>query len=243
MVSTVDLALNNVFILCLYILFREAVREINSKMMKLPILEKAANLLTDTSDLPPASEVVENLLVAEKTTRKEKIYYAWDDLIGSWRLRFITGTKKTRQKAGVVLGAGRYIPQFIKIKITYSENKQGLHPFDYQPEGYAVRSQNRGRVENCVQLGLLILSLTGPVRFLPQKNILAFDFTTINVKIAGLKVYDGYIRGGKLKEESFYGEKIAKQAFFAYFIVQNNLIAARGRGGGLALWSRETVIN
>ena len=40
------------------------------------------------------------------------------------------------------------------------------------------------------------------------------------------------------KEESFYTDKISHQAFFAYFYLSEGAIAARGRGGGLALWSR-----
>jgi len=52
-------------------------------------------------------------------------------------------------------------------------------------------------------------------------------------------VYKGYIRGGEAKEKTFYDESVGKQAFFTYFIVENEIIAARGRGGGLALWSRQ----
>ncbi|RMF21552.1 MAG: hypothetical protein D6756_12200, partial [Cyanobacteria bacterium J083] len=81
-------------------------------------------------------------------------------------------------------------------------------------------------------------SLTGPVKFLSPKNILAFDFTTMYIKLFGLKVYQGYIRGGKKKEESFYQDKINQQAFFSYFYLSKNVSAARGKGGGLAIWIR-----
>ena len=189
-----------------------------------PILQQAANYFSDQTNLPSASEVVNALLKVEKNAKKEKITYPWESLIGNWRLCFITGTKKTRKKAGIVLGSGRYLPRFVKIYLNYFSSKE--------------LSTNQGKVENRVNLGGLQLSLTGPVKFLVTQNILAFDFTRMKVKLLGVTLYDGYIRGGKTKEASFYTDKISQQAFFAYFYITDSAIAARGRGGGLALWSK-----
>jgi hypothetical protein len=60
----------------------------------------------------------------------------------------------------------------------------------------------------------------------------------MNLKLFGVTLYDNYIRAIKAREESFYTDKISQQAFFAYFYLSEGAIAARGRGGGLALWSR-----
>ena len=189
-----------------------------------PILQQAANYFSDQTNLPSASEVVNALLKVEKNAKKEKITYPWESLIGNWRLCFVTGTKKTRKKAGIVLGSGRYLPRFVKISLNYFSSKE--------------LSTNQGKVENRVNLGGLQLSLTGPVKFLVPQNILAFDFTRMKVKLLGVTLYDGYIRGGKTKEASFYNDKISQQAFFTYFYITDSAIAARGRGGGLALWSK-----
>ena len=188
------------------------------------ILQQAANYFSDQTNLPSASEVVNALLEAEKIAKKEKISYSWESLIGNWRLCFITGTKKTRKKAGIVLGAGRYLPRLVHISLNYSPTKES--------------SDNQGNVENCVSVGGLQLSLTGPVKFLAPKNILAFDFTRMKLKLFGFTLYNGYIRDGKTKEASFYNDKISQQAFFAYFYITKSAIAARGRGGGLALWTK-----
>ena len=188
------------------------------------IIQQAANYFLDQSNVPSASEVVNALLEAEKLAKKEKITYSWESLIGNWRLCFVTGTKKTRKKAGIVLGAGRYLPRLVKISLNYFPQEES--------------STNQGNVENFVSIGGLQLSLTGPVKFLAPKNILAFDFTRMKVKLFGLTFYDGYIRGGKTKEASFYTDKISQQAFFAYFYITDSAIAARGRGGGLALWTK-----
>ena len=177
--------------------------------------------------LSEPSQIVDALLEAEKMSKKQKTNYSFQQLLGTWQLRFITGTKKTRAKAGIVLGAGRYLPKFITICLTYGDRLLATPPQNIQA----------GTVENTVELGGFKLALEGPVKFLPQKNILAFDFTRLRVSFFELKLYQGYIRGGKVKEQNFYQEKIGKQAFFAYFLIRDNFIAARGRGGGLALWT------
>ena len=189
------------------------------------ILEQAAK----SNSKPSSNEVVEALLAAEKNAKKTKTRYSFEQLTGKWQLCFITGTKKTRKKAGIVLGAGRYIPEWIaKISIAYSSAESVA-------EG--EKKSEIGRVENSVQVGAIELTLSGPTKFLPN-NILAFDFTRIAVKLLGKTVYQGFIRGGEGREAEFFSLSVGKQAFFAYFLVEDGIIAARGRGGGLALWGR-----
>ena len=192
---------------------------------ELNLLKQAVSLDRDKSDLPDPTRIVAALLKLEKDAKKKQINPGYTDLIGCWNLRFITGTKKTRKKAGVILGAGKYIPRFISIKITYEGDRQ--------------LTNNAGRVKNSVKLASIELSLTGPTKLLDRKSIMAFDFTTIKIVAFGLKLYDGYIRNGEAREASFFQQTIKEQAFFNYFYVSENLIAARGRGGGLALWDRE----
>ena len=194
------------------------------KSERLSLLEQAANL-NDRTRLPKSAQLVEALLDLEKSVKKEKISHNFAELIGCWNLRFITGTKKSRQKAGIALGAGRYIPQFIKIKITYQQD---------------IDSTNTGRVTNSVKIAMLDLSLSGPIEFISPKNILAFDFTSLRVEMFGLKIYDGYIQNGAIREKDFYSTKLAERAFFSYFLIRENAIAARGKGGGLALWARDS---
>ncbi|NQE35457.1 hypothetical protein [Microcoleus asticus] len=194
-------------------------------MENLSILEQAAQ----SNSKPSPDAVVAALLEAEKTGKKNKIRYSFEQLTGNWQLCFITSTKKTRQKAGLVLGAGRYIPQWIaKIQIAYAA----------EPVAEGKENSESGRVENSVQVGAIVLTLSGPTKFLVNKNILAFDFTRITVKLLGKTVYQGFIRGGEAREAEFFSLSVGKQAFFAYFLVEDGIIAARGRGGGLALWGR-----
>ena len=163
-----------------------------------------------------------SLIAAEKSSRKIKPSYTPEQLKGTWRLCFITGTKQAQNKAGVVLRSGRYLPRWATIELTYHPDTQS----------------NPGKLENSIRLGALNLTLTGPAKFLSTKNILAFDFTGLSLVLGNVNLYEGKIRGGKNSEEKFYGEELKKQAFFTYFLIEDNLIAARGKGGGLALWGR-----
>lgn len=187
-------------------------------------IEEAADYLQGKVTKPPEPKaVVETLIAAEKAAKQTKIDYSFSQLIGNWRLGFITGTKKTRKRAGVVLGAGRFLSKLVEIQLSYSKSDD---------------SSEKGNVENSVQFGLLKIVLTGPVQFWTKKNILAFDFTRMRLSLSGLNLYQGYIRSGKDREENFYKQTLKEQAFFTYFLIEDNYIAARGKGGGLALWTR-----
>ena len=188
-----------------------------------PNLEQAFEFISTSSSIrPKESAVVEALLEREKVTKQARERYKYSQLLGSWRLGFTTGTKKIKRQGGVILGAGKFLPKWVNIQISY---------FQVESE------QEKGRVENSVELGPLKILLTGPVLFWENKNILAFDFTRMQLYFSGLRIYQGYIRGGQERETKFYQQNLKEQAFFTYFLVQDNYIAARGKGGGLALWT------
>ena len=188
-------------------------------------IREAADYLQGKLTKPPESKaVVEALIATEKAAKQTKVNYSYSQLVGDWRLGFITGTKKTRKRAGVVLGAGRFLSKLVKIQLYY---------------GKSEASAEKGKVENSVKFGILKNVLTGPVQFWSKKNMLAFDFTRMRLSLSGLNLYQGYIRDGKDREEKFYNQTLKEQAFFTYFLIENNYIAARGKGGGLALWTKE----
>ncbi|MGD1951693.1 MAG: hypothetical protein ACFB14_18915 [Leptolyngbyaceae cyanobacterium] len=95
-------------------------------------------------------------------------------------------------------------------------------------------------MENSVALGALTFTLTGPIKFWPKAKCLAFDFTQMQIKLGSLTLYRGRMKSEDA-DQAFYSQKLKEQAFFKYFWVTEQGIAARGRGGGLALWSRESV--
>ena len=176
---------------------------------------------------PSPEELLTTLLALEKSAKKERRVYDFEQLLGKWRLTFITGTKKAQKQAGNVLGKGRYLPGFVTVAIAYSAD----------PENDSTAEWQKGTVLNSVKFGLLNLSVSGPIKFQAQKRLLAFDFTHVTVKLGGIKLYDGDMRGGEATAK-FNAAPIGKLPFFGYFYVEEKAIAARGKGGGVALWTK-----
>ncbi len=175
---------------------------------------------------PSVKDTLSALIAAEKDSHRHQPQYQFEQLLGSWRLCFINGTNKSRSQFGNVLKDGFYLPSFTPVKIAYS-----LPPS-------AQENLNQGRVVNTVTLGLVRFTIEGPCKFIERKNILAFDFTYLTMFVLGAKIYTQNIRGGKNREASFFSQSIKRQAIFSSFLVTDKLIAARGRGGGLALWQK-----
>ncbi len=173
---------------------------------------------------PTAQTLVNALLEAEKAAKQERLTYPFEALLGKWQLCFATGTKKARKRGGIILGKGLYVPKFVAIQISFSASLD--------------QDSTKGEIGNQVQLGPLLLQLTGPAQYLGKKNILAFDFNYLLLCLFGRILYNKQIRSGKAPTEDFYEQPIAKLPFFAFFVVTEDFIAARGRGGGLALWIR-----
>lgn len=191
----------------------------------LGILSQAATSYRQNHQLPKTEEIVNALLTAETTAKQQKLNYNFESLVGKWRLCFATGTKKARERGGIILGKGWYVPKLVNIHLCFSRKIE--------------LDINQGEISNQVQLGKILLQLIGPAKYLDKKNILAFDFTQISLSLFSRTIYQQKIRSGKGESEDFYNQPIAKLPFFAFFIINADLIAARGRGGGLALWIRE----
>jgi hypothetical protein len=187
-------------------------------------------IILTNNNRPAADQLLQFLLAEEKNSKKAKENITFESLVGTWRLYFITGTQKAKKRAGIVLGKGRYLPSWLKITISYQKSEE-LESDEFIP----------GTISNEIVLGAVKLSVSGPVKFFPKTRLLAFDFSRMNLTVFNRCLYSGFIRDGERSETNFYQESIKKQAFFAYFLIAQTMIAARGRGGGLALWVEEKV--
>jgi hypothetical protein len=191
------------------------------------VLSQAAAAYRRHRGIRPITEILVNtLLQAEKSAKQQHLTYPFESLLGKWQLCFATGTKKVREHGGIVLSRGFYVPKFIRIYVSFNAT--------------FAEDSDRGEICNQVELGPVLLKLTGPVQYLGKKNLLAFDFNQMLISLFGRELYNRPIRSGKVQTEDFYNQPIAQLPFFAFFLVTEDLIAARGRAGGLAFWIRET---
>lgn len=187
------------------------------------LTQAIAAILGDKSDRTPVTDLVSALLGVEKLAKQTKLDIPITDLVGEWQLSFATGAKKSKNKAGIRLGKGFYFPQFIPASISFTPD--------------ATNSQT-GEIANQVSVGLVRLKLTGPYRYLGKKNLLAFDFIDFEVRILDRIIYRGKMPKKQKIDRAFADKSIAQLPFFSFISASNQGIAARGRGGGLALWTK-----
>jgi hypothetical protein len=194
------------------------------------ILEQAAQ----SSDRPTKDALITALQAAETTAKRERLSIPFESLLGEWRLCFATGVIKDK-RGGIRLGRGYYLPKFAPASITFNQVGTTLADGDsssIHPEGCT------GTITNKLLVGTVRFQFTGPCRYPGKKNLLAFDFTQLQFKLLGLTVYEGKLPNNKRAGKDFDRLSIAQLPFFTFFWASPNGIAARGRGGGLALWVR-----
>ncbi|MEM6714961.1 MAG: hypothetical protein AAF827_17660 [Cyanobacteria bacterium P01_D01_bin.6] len=172
---------------------------------------------------PNGTTVTTALLELERTAKRAKQKIPIDALLGTWRLCFSTG-KKAKLQSGQSIGSGFYIPKLAIARITFAHSDE---------------SEPSLVIKNELQIGPLTVRFTGPARYPGKKNLLVFDFTHLQVRCFGLTMYAGQVGGNQRTHQTFEDVPIGKLPFFAFFAASDSYIAARGRGGGLAIWIHE----
>jgi hypothetical protein len=188
------------------------------------LTQAAVSFHQGSQERPTATAVVTALLAAEKAAKQNRLAIPLEKLQGNWRLWFVAG-RDAHQKSGNVMGKGRYVPQFAPAQISFL-------PLDLPVKGA------EGEIGNQVQLGGLRFKLTGFYRYPSHKNLLAFDFAQAQLTLFGRTLYAGKFGKGNALATEFGDRALSQLPFFAFFLATDQLIAARGRGGGLALWIR-----
>ncbi|MEM0981964.1 MAG: hypothetical protein AAGH78_17045 [Cyanobacteria bacterium P01_H01_bin.58] len=184
------------------------------------VAEVVAAFQKSAGPRPSTTAVTAALLAVEKAAKETRQAIAPASLCGTWRLCFSAG-KKARYHAGQPTGNGFYVPKIAIAQITFAQDLAEPHHLT---------------VANELRIGPLHLRFTGPARYPGKKNLLVFDFTHLAIRCFGLRLYQGAVAAKKYQEQSFEETAIAKLPFFAFFAATDTYIAARGRGGGLAIW-------
>ncbi|MBD3882086.1 hypothetical protein IFO70_09980 [Phormidium tenue FACHB-886] len=184
------------------------------------VLTQAAQAFRGEGHRPAASAMVEALLQAEKVAKQQRLIYPFEAFLGDWQLCFSTGTRKV-QRGGIVLGRGFYMPKFSPAQIGFSTADSPTH---------------LGEITNQIAFAGLRVLLRGRCRYVGKRNLLAFDFHQMQILGFDRLLYQG--KFGKHSPEEFEQQPVAKLPFFAFFLATDVLVAARGRGGGVAMWVR-----
>lgn len=209
------------------------------------LLQAAHVLQTQTGDRPPARDMVAALARTEQHCKQQRMAYPAHDLLGTWRFSF-GANRKSRITANGIQGRGFYVPGWIRATISFEqislseESKESAandDNNDNQGAGEQAASTSVAMtVTNRLQMGAIALKLTGPAKYLNRKNLLAFDFHQFEIFALGKRVWTAPFSGRRSDSDTFESQSIATLPFFSFIAVTDDCIAARGRGGGLALW-------
>ena len=180
---------------------------------------------SSSSGRPEPITVVQALLYAEKTAKQQRQNYLVESLFGNWQLCFTTAGKVTLRQGQPIGKRGFYAPRFAPAQISL------------QPFGPSTATEPKLEISNQIQCGPILFRVTGPARYL-GRNLLTFDFTNMQIKVLGKTIYQGTFPGRTAPATDFSTQSITQLPFFSFFWVTDDFIAARGRGGGLAIWAR-----
>ena len=165
---------------------------------------------------------------------KGELKVASADLNGKWRLVYTGGTKKVAANLNKAGFGGSYFPV------------SAIQSFDIENQ----------RIRNGIYLGPINFFFDGPFIWREKLSMLEFTFTKVSlqlgnanpvefdiddgkwdaVKVAEQQASDG---GGKIENGDKKAAKPGANPFFKFVFADDAVIAARGRGGGLALWAKE----
>jgi hypothetical protein len=154
-----------------------------------------------------------SLLVLERASGKGGSALRREDLIGTWRLESLWS--KGRSQPSHVAGAAlRALAACLALQ---PATDGGL------------------RLSNTIALGPLHLCFHGTAELRGRRPLLVFAFETMRLSLAGQTLWSRSLPKPARGQEPFFA-LIASQRTSA----DQHWLAARGRGGGVALWVRET---
>jgi hypothetical protein len=153
-----------------------------------------------------------SLLARERHSRHHGSGLLGDDLFGQWRVEEVWGKEgaKPSPGAGAALRALK-----ATLAIGPGENQRLI-------------------LHNSIRLGLLTLCFLGPGELKGRRPLLMFHFRELRLSVAGRTLVSLPLPAPAAGKEPFFALIASDQGETG-----SRWLAARGRGGGLALWVRD----
>lgn len=157
------------------------------------------------------------------------------ELEGSWRLVYsiqksAQNSLSERLRRGELpssLRAGLYFP--LEARIQFSVENHG---------SVIARAVTN---EAHLPFRLAGIKFAGPWMFEPKQRRLMFDFCEFRLHLMGATLPRIRIKKWPTSLEALDLKDRRRLPFFTFFFVDSRILAGRGRGGGLALWARESA--
>lgn len=182
------------------------------------ILQRAAKSYIAGTKRPSNSDLSGALFEIEKFQRRNKSISDVEKLYGQWRLIFVSDIRSKNPFL-----KSYYFP--VRAHQTFLREEVG----DEAPVGDVF--------DNGIFLnnGFASLHVRGPMRWVSERNRLEFSVDMCTVKVGNWE----WKKEGLDKEGySLEGRSVKTLPFFTFFLLRDDLAAARGRSGGVALYAR-----
>lgn len=158
------------------------------------------------------------LLDLERRSRQEGTGLARGDLTGSWRLERIW-SKGSLRPASMSAALLRGLAARLQV---------------------AAEGGDRLLLVNSVRLGAIELRFEGAGRLQGRRPLLVFSFDRLRLLLGGRVVFDRALASPDPRRAPFFALIGAERARDSVLAEPMGWLAARGRGGGLALWLLES---
>ena len=156
---------------------------------------------------------LDKLKELEKSARVDGSGIEFDSLIGLWKFNSVwkQGSDKEDSISSTLL-------QVLSASLELRKDTQN-------PE------EEKFSIVNAIQFGLLTLRFSGYANLERKQPLLPFTFDCIQIKLASLTIL----------KRSLPKPDQKKRPFFALIAIDSNgkWLSARGKGGGLALWTQD----
>lgn len=194
------------------------------------ILKHAAKAYVFGGRRPSRQVLRESILQLERVQKLHGTPVDLERLLGQWRLVFITPKEKPTVLNSLFfpIRAHQTIYRFPVENSSDNDDDKG---------GDVHSDVEIGEFDNGVFLlrKSLFFRVIGPMRFVPRAQRLEFSVDKLKVKLGPFEwVKDGLDEDGY----TLKGRTVKKLPFFTFCCVRDDIAVARGRTGGLALYTR-----
>tara|TARA_Y100001968_G_scaffold217916_1_gene200498 strand:- start:473 stop:1114 length:642 start_codon:yes stop_codon:yes gene_type:complete len=175
------------------------------------IINRKSQLQQPSINLP----IKEELLKLERISKKEGSGIDFHSLIGVWRFLYVWKPGTNSQDS--------ITSAFLRIFSAKLEIKKDP----------IITDHDQFSISNSIQFGILEITFQGSGRLKGKQPLLTFSFDLIQLKVASKSFLS----------KSFEKPEKSKMPFFSLIAMNKSCewLSARGRGGGMALWIKDSI--
>lgn len=179
------------------------------------LLSRAVKAVRDGGARPSGADVEAALLAIEANQRRARSVTDVRELAGEWELVFTAGAARRGRRWNPAAW-----PIYFPVRARQT---------------FTLLRADAGTFDNAVYAAGTVFRFTGPFRWVGgRRNRAEFTFTTAALRVGPLPAVT-FPAGGPATLDGLTAKTLP---FFTFFFCRRGILAARGRGGGVALYRR-----